>query len=204
MHVFSLSTMESEQAARAKGMYVTHEGHCGSCSSLQDLVVYMKIPDLTEVGIKCGFRAILNFNDGVVCYTGYGFSEECAKIWIYDTMNTHVQCPSCIIFATSGTPSNLPAPGCGLVECIQCDEDRSGPLFKKFAGRTRRDSGLMSKIVRNCSAVPEVYHQDPCYPMTYSPRVSPTAAPPSPSSSERASMMVGVVLVLFGLLGIVA
>uniref|UniRef100_A0A7S3UZF0 Uncharacterized protein n=1 Tax=Aplanochytrium stocchinoi TaxID=215587 RepID=A0A7S3UZF0_9STRA len=35
-----------------------------------------------------------------------------------------------------------------LNPCLQCDECRSGPVFQKVAGRTRRNSGLHSKIER--------------------------------------------------------
>ena len=32
--------------------------------------------------------------------------------------------------------------------CLQCDECRSGPIFQKVAGRTRRGSGIQSAIER--------------------------------------------------------
>ncbi|GBG30903.1 Hypothetical Protein FCC1311_071242 [Hondaea fermentalgiana] len=35
-----------------------------------------------------------------------------------------------------------------LNSCLQCDECRSGPIFQKVAGRTRRDSGIASQIAR--------------------------------------------------------
>jgi len=34
--------------------------------------------------------------------------------------------------------------------CLACDEAHSGPIFKEFAGRTRRRSGLSSAIARPC------------------------------------------------------
>ena len=45
--------------------YVTHEGPCGLCSSLQDLSVYMETPDLATIGIQCSIRALVDFYDGV-------------------------------------------------------------------------------------------------------------------------------------------
>lgn len=36
-----------------------------------------------------------------------------------------------------------------LNPCLQCDECRSGPIFQKIAGRTRRGSGIVSAISRN-------------------------------------------------------
>ena len=36
-----------------------------------------------------------------------------------------------------------------LNPCLQCDECRSGPIFQKIAGRTRRASGIVSAISRD-------------------------------------------------------
>lgn len=47
---------------------------------------------------------------------------------------------------------------CGSKPCIQCDEDRSGPVFKIVAGRTRRNSGLPNAICRPCSEVQPLVH----------------------------------------------
>lgn len=35
-----------------------------------------------------------------------------------------------------------------LNPCLQCDEDKSGTLFKYYSGRTRRNSGIKSEIDR--------------------------------------------------------
>ena len=64
--------------------------------------------------------------------------------------------------ASSGLPNNLPVPGCELAECIRCDENESGALFEKFAGRTRGNSGLLSTLVRPFDSVSIVLHKDPC------------------------------------------
>jgi len=45
-----------------------------------------------------------------------------------------------------------------LNECLQCDEDRSGPVFKATAGRTRRNSGIRSSIARPDDQVSQVAH----------------------------------------------
>jgi len=45
-----------------------------------------------------------------------------------------------------------------LNPCIQCDECKSGPIFQKVAGRTRRASGIQSAISRPPGQVSEVYH----------------------------------------------
>jgi len=43
-----------------------------------------------------------------------------------------------------------------LNPCLQCDECRSGPIFQKIAGRTRRASGIISAIER--PGVVEIVH----------------------------------------------
>jgi hypothetical protein len=47
-----------------------------------------------------------------------------------------------------------------LNDCLQCDEDKSGPIFKYESGRTRRNSGIKSEIDR---PVDEIYKMDHCY-----------------------------------------
>jgi hypothetical protein len=44
--------------------YVTHEGVCGVCSTLQDLAVYLETPDLASVGIECGLQGVTNIENG--------------------------------------------------------------------------------------------------------------------------------------------
>jgi len=45
-----------------------------------------------------------------------------------------------------------------LNACLQCDEDRSGPVFKAIAGRTRRNSGIQSSIPRPTEEIAPVIH----------------------------------------------
>ena len=53
--------------------------------------------------------------------------------------------------AACSDTNNGPPPACALNDCLQCDEDEAGPVFKAVAGRTRRRSGLESAIARPCS-----------------------------------------------------
>lgn len=145
--------------------YLSHEGSCGTCSSLQDLTVYLKNPDLSSVGIQCGFQAIQDVQAGIDCFMEVGFTEACAAIWTYNTLATSAECGDlCVPFATEGEPNNGPPPTCALAECLQCDEDKVGPTFKEFAGRTRRNSGLLSAIARPCDTIASIQHMDPCLP----------------------------------------
>ncbi len=45
-----------------------------------------------------------------------------------------------------------------LNDCLQCDEDHSGPVFKATAGRTRRNSGIRSSIPRPDDEIAPVVH----------------------------------------------
>lgn len=47
-----------------------------------------------------------------------------------------------------------------LNDCILCDEEKSGPVFKYEAGRNRRNSGIMSEIHRFDK---EIYPLSHCY-----------------------------------------
>ena len=84
-------------------------------------------------------------------------------MWMYNVFQTRDKCfDTCIDFTFAGDPNNSPAPECIIADCLQCDEDYSGPYFKTYAGRTRRRSGLLSKIARPCDAILIVNHADPC------------------------------------------
>jgi hypothetical protein len=123
----------------------------------------MDQPDLSSLSISCAVQAILNVQTGIDCFKDAGFSDGCAAIWTYIVLATNVDCgPICTDQAFSGEPNNGPPPTCELAECFQCGEDNDGPVFKEFAGRTRRSSGLLSGLVRKCSELASVVHSDPC------------------------------------------
>lgn len=161
---YKLVTIDSEEEAANRNLTITHETPCGTCSTLQDLAAYILYPDLTSVGKQCGSLASTNFNAAVQCYMDQvGFTEACATTWVYDSLNTSNHCwTPCARASSRNFPNNGPAPTCDLNSCIQCDEDDSGPIFKEFSGRTRRDSGLLSGIARNCSEIASIQQQDPC------------------------------------------
>mmetsp|Transcript_27479 Transcript_27479/g.64423 ORF Transcript_27479/g.64423 Transcript_27479/m.64423 type:complete len:407 (+) Transcript_27479:156-1376(+) len=56
----------------------------------------------------------------------------------------------------SAIPSNGPAPECALSTCITCNDDVSAPIFERFAGRSRRRSGLLSTAARPCGSIPKI------------------------------------------------
>lgn len=80
--------------------------------------------------------------------------QPCAMAWIYDGYKTRDACLRlCVRSRLLKEPNNGPPPLCELNDCLQCDEDEAGPIFKKFAARTRRRSGLLSKIARPCEQI---------------------------------------------------
>jgi hypothetical protein len=152
---YRLRTFTSAEAARAAGHAVTHEGTCGTCSTLQDLAVYLERPDLTAPVRRCGMR--LTRADALACLEGLGFSGPCAATWNANIENTKYACFfTCMLSWAEGDPAT--GPDGRLNPCLQCDEDRSGPVFKATAGRTRRNSGIQSSIPRPADQVAPVVH----------------------------------------------
>jgi hypothetical protein len=152
---YRVETFASEALARAAGGSPTHFGHCGVCSSLANLAVYIREVDLTEPVRLCGLQNASSFEGNVACLQRLGFELPCAQVWAYNTANTRAQCLSqCLANLT--TTYHLPDGR--LNDCILCDEQKSGPVFKAVAGRTRRNSGLPNALCRPCSEVRPLVH----------------------------------------------
>lgn len=159
---YRLESFESPEAAIASGGHITHTGPCGLCSSLADLAVYLGRPDLTDPVRACGAQNLPPAEDlyakrdeHIACLLELDFTLPCAQIWYYNTLNTRLACiDSCI--ALLGAPHHNPDGS--LNECIQCDEDISGPVFKAYAGRTRRNTAMASELCRPCEEVFPIEH----------------------------------------------
>ena len=149
---YRLETFGSPTEADRAGFRVTHTGGCGACSTLQDLAVYLERPDLTAPVRRCGMQP-----GTLSCIEALGFSHACAKIWDFNVQNTKRECFGvCMRSWMSSEPSTKLDRK--LNECLQCDEDRSGPVFQVVAGRTRRNSGICSSIPRPDEQVAHVVH----------------------------------------------
>jgi len=156
---YRLKTYASAAAAQADGATPTHFGACGLCSSLADLAVYMRYPDLGAPVTQCGIDNLAGPMEAhLECLAALGFTPVCAQIWYYNTVNTRSKCAK-TCFPLIDAPYHTPDGA--LNECLQCDEDLSGPIFKKVAGRTRRNTGLASSLCRPCSEVHPLLHQYP-------------------------------------------
>jgi len=152
---YRLATFGGAAAAAAAGFAVTHFGACGTCSTLQDLAVYLEKPDLTAPVRRCGVH--LSAESTLQCLQDLGFSSPCAQTWLYNVLNTRRKCFS--VCAWSWVEDEAPTgPDGRLNSCLQCDEDRSGPIFKATAGRTRRNSGIRSSIPRPDEQIAPVVH----------------------------------------------
>lgn len=153
---YRLATYPSEADADRDGARITHRGACGQCSSLANLAVYMRYPDLTEPVRECGVQGMFAGEEAnIECLMDIGFDGPCAQIWYFNTRHTSEVCLD-VCMALLEAPNHNP--DASLNACIQCDEDESGPVFKAFSGRTRRNSGLPSALCRPCESVYPVEH----------------------------------------------
>ena len=154
---YTLITFASEDAAATSGAHITHRGACGLCSTLHDLSIYMEHFNLTAPVRSCGLKHPLSAAKNLKCLLDLGFTNACAAIWFDNEKNTKKNCfVDCIVDLNK--PYNGPPPARVLNSCLQCDEDKSGPVFKAVARRTRRSSGLSSAIYRPPSTIFECDH----------------------------------------------
>ncbi|KAJ9453770.1 hypothetical protein DIPPA_31491 [Diplonema papillatum] len=155
---YSLKTYTSVPEAEGDGAHVTHGTQCGACSALRDLSAFMEHADLTNPVRSCLLKHLLSFERTTQCIIyKTGMTFPCAAMFAYNGINTRQQCGGiCMLTHLFGVPNNKP--NGRLNKCLQCDEDKSGPVFKHFAGRTRRRSGLKSAIERPSDEVFAVFH----------------------------------------------
>lgn len=69
-------------------------------------------------------------------------------MWAFNVNNTRRQCLWVCLWWKEVKDASPNMPDGSLNPCIQCDEDNSGPIFKYYSGRTRRNSGIISEIKR--------------------------------------------------------
>ncbi|MDE0291444.1 MAG: hypothetical protein OXK19_02870 [Candidatus Dadabacteria bacterium] len=162
---YRLRTFPDQESALAEGYVVTHRYHCGTCSSLGDLAVYLAKPDLTKPARTCGRKLRA---DGIkkCLMEKVGFTEMCAETWTYNVLHTRSQCTkTCVehygfwnVLTNDMNDAHADKRG-NLNPCLACDEHASGPGFQYAAGRTRRNSGLPSAICRQAGEIHPVEHR---------------------------------------------
>ncbi|MGK0389880.1 MAG: hypothetical protein ACI94Y_002625 [Maribacter sp.] len=155
--IYRLGNYIDTETAEAANAIVTHHDACGLCSTLTDFAVYAENRDIGDGVRACGLSTFGQPIENLVeCIEALGFTKPCAQIWAYNTMNTRENCLiPCITNPIYHNPDGT------LSDCLQCDEDVSGPVFKVEAGRTRRNTGLASSICRFCEEVKPVKHDYP-------------------------------------------
>ncbi|KAF2068793.1 hypothetical protein CYY_009885 [Polysphondylium violaceum] len=157
---YYLVNYTSAQEAQEAGAYVTHLHSCGYCSTTQDLAAYMKYMDLTSPIRDCAIVSFISKEISLDCIQKVAqFSHSCSIIWLYDSLNTRKYCLDiCLYDYIHHVPNNVPTNSTILNDCLACDEEKSGPVFKVVAGRTRRDSGLKSAINRPPDSIYNITH----------------------------------------------
>ena len=162
---YRLRTFRDRETAIRAGHVVTHSHHCGTCSSLRDLAVYLAKPDLTSPVRTCA-RRWTTTGVKACLMEEVGFEERCAETWAYNVMHTRRRCSgTCIrhyglwdVLTNNMGDVHNDERG-NLNPCLACDEFASGPAFQYAAGRTRRTSGLRSAILRPTDEIYDVDHQ---------------------------------------------
>ncbi|MDA8792734.1 hypothetical protein N9N67_05780 [Bacteriovoracaceae bacterium] len=151
---YRLKTFPTSESAASDGYVVTHQFHCGGCSSLHDLAIYLESRDLVTNGRKCALKKGLNSSKK--CHINLmGLSPVCSEVWAYSAMATKKRCKK-ICLKEYGLikallrkfPKERVNEDGTLKPCILCDELRSGGAFRFSAGRSRRSSGITSSIQR--------------------------------------------------------
>ena len=77
---YRLRTFPDRESALAEGYAITHRDHCGSCSSLWNLAVYLEHPDLTSPVRNCARRWTAGGVKACLMEE-IGFEEHCAATW---------------------------------------------------------------------------------------------------------------------------
>ncbi len=154
---YRLATFESLDALHEAGGILTHTSACGACSSLASLALLIEMPDQTGPIRDCGILGLAGDQEKVVtCLKELGFETACAQINAHNTRHTRDECGS-ICFPLLNAPYH--DQDGSLNDCIQCDEDKSGDIFRAVAGRARRNSGIGAALCRPCDDMIHLIHE---------------------------------------------
>ncbi len=162
---YRLRTFPDRESALREDYVITHRHHCGTCSSLRDLAIYLAKPDLTTPTRTCS-RNLTAGGIKACLMEEVGFGEHCAETWAYNVLHTRHHCAAtCIeyyglwnVLTNNMSEAHTDERG-NLNPCLACDEYTSGPGFQYAAGRTRRTSGLTSAIHRPMAEIFPVDHR---------------------------------------------
>ena len=166
---YDMVTYSSRQDALNDNAFVSHESSCGHCSSAQDLSVFLDTSiDLVRISFSCfsiwadPSNTDPNKNDSLIqCIEDFtGFTESCALAWAINiyfnslpTATYPFSCSDTCLALIQDPPNNA---DCTINACLQCDEDINGPVYTQLAGRSRRNSGILTDITRPCDEIAEI------------------------------------------------
>lgn len=160
---YTLKTYRSLQTAYFDDVStVTHMGACGVCSSTQDLAALIRIPDMVTSSKKCIKKGgMVRGDNSFACFRNMGFSEHCAFLWHEYARATMRDCFFECLSSDLGDQYFNDPETCSLNKCLQCQKEKTEPIFERVAGRTYARSGLLSSLVKPCDAIPMLEH-DAC------------------------------------------
>lgn len=147
-------TYQSVEEAHNAGKKVMHCGPCGKCSNTRDIDIYLQTKEnLTKTTRRCAFKSILSRKWVRKCMNeNVNFTSECIDCWM-----DNIQCDleNCKFICIKSALLNEPYvdKDGNLNQCLQCDEDKCGPAFKKCAGANRRRACISSDIFRDESTI---------------------------------------------------
>lgn len=138
----------SKDTAHSHNTGVMHCGNCGKCSNIHDISIYKTMDKvLTSKTAYCSFLSI--FGRGRSCMKKHvGFTSECLDCWMENIKCTRKHCATLCIIPVLFKKVSKSHNGTMLNKCLQCDEDKCGPAFKKCAGANRRRCGIATDIAR--------------------------------------------------------
>jgi hypothetical protein len=197
------------------GGLTTHEGSCGVCSSAQDYVALMNPnmkPEhefcAREMTAALSDPALLPdlMPDFIECHKGMGFSDGCAELWASQwfaatleamtafsdpTYTGPASCTRCaeVCFGSNFTDELCFTPfdetTCEQGPCSQCEAEVIQPTFARFAGRTRRSSGIVGVDTKYfCSETVDIAQPVVTCPAPAPMPVVPVPVPVSPSDDD--------------------
>lgn len=153
-------TYPSTAAAASAGAAVLNCGHCGACSTQQDLAVYLRTAANLTVAVRaCGLVPLRSQQEA--CLLRIGLSVPCAACFQanIDCDRRHCLRPCLAGLLASwlqllrawatGFRTQPPKQGLATSECLACDEAHCGPAFLACAGANRRRAGIVSDIARD-------------------------------------------------------
>lgn len=154
---YTLQTFDTLDELEAAGGILTHTSACGACSSLASLALLIEMPDQTGPIRNCGLRGLGGDLEAVLqCLEDLGFERPCAQVNAYNTAHTAEACGK-VCLSLLGAPYQ--SEDGQLNECIQCDEDASGDIFRAAAGRARRNAGIPAALCRPCDTMTYIIHR---------------------------------------------